>query len=164
MPDRAPLLAAAAGIALLIPHAVRPVLVWNATPSAPIGLYRITAPLALRAGDLVIARPPAEAARLAATRGYLPRGVPLVKLIVALPGEPVCARGAIVRAPRGMVVRRVSRDRRGRSLPWWRGCGALSASSYLLLMPHVPDSFDGRYFGPVSGALILGKAHPLWLL
>jgi type IV secretory pathway protease TraF len=27
----------------------------------------------------------------------------------------------------------------------------------------VPDSFDGRYFGPVPDSTIIGSATPLWL-
>jgi len=38
------------------------------------------------------------------------------------------------------------------------------ASAYPLLTREMPDSFDGRYFGPVTHGRILGKAHPLWLL
>lgn len=164
MAERGPILAAGAGLLLLIPVQARPRLIWNATPSAPVGLYAVTAPARLAAGDLVIAWPPPAVARLAAARRYLPRGVPLVKRIGALPGEPVCARGAALQVPRGVTVARLRRDARGRILPWWERCGRLGPDHYLLLMPRVPDSFDGRYFGPVTRAQIVGKAHPLWLL
>lgn len=163
MRDGRPLLAAAAGALLLLPLGARPRLVWNATASAPIGLYAVSPPADLRVGDLVVARAPAAAARLAAARHYLPRGVPLLKRIAALPGEPVCAAGDRLRAPRGVAVTRLARDRADRALPRWHGCGVLPAGRYLLLMAQVPDSFDGRYFGPVSASAIVGKAHPLWL-
>src|SRR5947208_3227869 len=108
---RGPVLAAAAAaLLLLIPLHPRPLLVWNATASAPVGLYAVTASVGLAAGDLVLAWPPAAAARLAAARHYLPRGVPVVKRIAALPGEQVCASGDVVRGPRGIRVRRLARD------------------------------------------------------
>lgn len=165
MPRRAPLvLATCAALLLLIPRRERPIIIWNATASAPVGFYTVTAPTHIAAGDLVIAWPPAAAARLAAARDYLPRGVPLVKRVAAVPGEPICAAGDAVRAPRGVLVQRLRRDASHRLLPWWRGCGRLPASYYLLLMATVPGSFDGRYFGPVAASQIVGKAHPLWLL
>lgn len=164
MAERAPLLAAAGALLLLIPFPTRQRLVWNATPSAPVGLYAVTAPTQIAAGDLVIAWPSAGAARLAAERHYLPLGVPLVKRVAALPGERICAAGAALHGPRGIAVRRLRRDASGRVLPWWEGCGRLSGSAYLLLMADVADSFDGRYFGPVARSRIIGKAHALWLL
>lgn len=163
MPSRVSLAGAGAALLLLIPLHARPRLVWNASASAPVGLYAVDAPRALRAGDLVIAAPPPAAARLAANRHYLPLGVPLVKRIAALPGEPVCAAGATLRAPRGLSVERLRADARGHLLPWWKGCGRLGADTYLLLMADVRDSFDGRYFGPVARAQIVGKARALWL-
>lgn len=164
MRRRGPIALAACALLVLTPRSPRPRLVWNATASAPIGLYGIRPPTALKPGDLVLARPPAAAAQVAARRHYLPIGVPLVKRIAALPGEPVCALGATLRGPRGLVVFRLRRDAAGRILPWWRGCGRLGPNAYLLVMAHVPDSFDGRYFGPVARGQILGKAHPIWLL
>lgn len=163
MPSRVALAGAGAALLLLIPLHARPRLVWNASASAPVGLYAVDAPRALRAGDLVIAAPPPAAAQLAANRHYLPPGVPLVKRIAALPDEPVCAAGATLRAPRGLSVERLRADSRGRLLPWWQGCGRLGADTYLLLMADVRDSFDGRYFGPVARTQIVGKARALWL-
>jgi type IV secretory pathway protease TraF len=31
-----------------------------------------------------------------------------------------------------------------------------------LLMPGVPASFDGRYFGPIRASAVIGKLVPLW--
>ncbi|TWG95946.1 Type IV secretory pathway, protease TraF, partial [Mesorhizobium sp. J18] len=67
-----------------------PWLVWNASASAPVGLYRVGFATAAR-GDLVLVRPPQAVAYLADQRGYLARNVPLVKRLAALRGEHVCA-------------------------------------------------------------------------
>ncbi len=54
-------------------------------------------------------------------------------------------------------------DRRGRPLPNWTGCRTLAEDEVFLLMEGVPDSFDGRYFGPVPMTAIIGKLASLWV-
>src|SRR5438105_3042828 len=66
-----------AGITSTLMWPPRPVLLWNASPSSPIGLYTISSPEHLRVGDTAIAWAPAADRRLAAARQYLPAEVPL---------------------------------------------------------------------------------------
>jgi type IV secretory pathway protease TraF len=49
-------------------------------------------------------------------------------------------------------------------LPAWKGCRTLRAGEVFLLNPNIPDSFDGRYFGPLSAAAITARAEPLWII
>ena len=160
-------LVVAAGLALVglaAPLALDPVprLVWNASASAPIGLWRITPGASVSVGDSVLVEPPSAARRLAAQRHYLPANVPMIKTIAAASGDMVCAREtAITIDDRLAAVRRLA-DRQGRKLPWWRGCLRLSYGQVMLLN-SAPDSFDSRYFGPVEEGAIIGKATPLWL-
>lgn len=140
-----------------------PRLVWNASASAPLGLYRVDPDAALARGDMVVARTPAATRALAARRRYIPGNVPLVKRVAALTGDQVCAAGALVAITGGPAVRRHVADRRGRPLPWWGGCRTLAPDEIFLLMPDAPDSFDGRYFGPSPAADVIGKAVPLWV-
>src|SRR3546814_9338462 len=56
-----------------------PRLLWNASQSAPAGLYRIDPGAAPVVGDWVAIAPPADLAAYMARRNYLPRGVPLLK-------------------------------------------------------------------------------------
>src|SRR3546814_20043258 len=65
-----------------------PWLVWNASASAPIGLYRVF-PGKPASGDLVLVRTPDSARQLAAERGYLPQNVPLLKRVAALDGDNI---------------------------------------------------------------------------
>jgi type IV secretory pathway protease TraF len=51
-----------------------PVLLWNASASAPVGLYRVRSTDKLGAAELAVARPPAPLADLLEEDGYLPRG------------------------------------------------------------------------------------------
>ena len=61
-----------------------------------------------------------------------------------------------------MVAQRLRADGRGRALPSWQGCHVLMGNEVFLLMEDVPDSFDGRYFGPIETDRIIGRLVPLW--
>ena len=140
-----------------------PRLVWNASASAPIGLYRIHADHDPAYGALVAVTPPPSLARWLSTRGYLSKGVPLLKHVAAKHGQRICRTGAILSVDQRPVATARVRDSRGRPLPVWRGCRTLRAGELLLLNPAVPDSLDGRYFGPLPASAVMGRATPLWL-
>lgn len=155
----------AAGVALLCGTIVAPPLprlVWNASASAPIGLYGVHPRAAIRRGDIVIAWAPPAARQLAAVRRYLPINVPLVKRVAAVPGDRVCAIGGTIIVNDRVRARRRTRDAAGRPMPWWHGCRTLRQDSLLLLM-DAPGSFDGRYFGVTRTGEIIGTATPLWV-
>jgi conjugative transfer signal peptidase TraF len=143
----------------LPPH---PLLVWNASASAPIGLYRVGG-TELATGDMVVAWPPAGARDFAARRHYLPANVPLVKRVAAEPGDTICALGATIFVNRRPIAERLVRDGAGRPMPWWTGCVVLRRGALFLLMTNSPASFDGRYFGPTDRNAIVGKATPMWV-
>ncbi|SDF06411.1 S26 family signal peptidase [Rhodospira trueperi] len=138
-----------------------PWLVWNASASAPVGLYRVVARPAER-GPLVLVNPPADVDALAAERGYLPAGLPLIKRVAAVAGDHVCAVGSAVVLHTETVIRRLEADAAGRPLPHWSGCRRLTDGEIFLLMADAPDSFDSRYFGPVPLASVMGRLVPLW--
>ena len=50
----------------------------------------------LAAGELVVARPPKQLAQFLADGRYLPKGVPLIKHVAALPGSVVCRSGLAI--------------------------------------------------------------------
>ncbi len=156
-------LAATAGLLSLAAAAPlhAPQLVWNASASAPIGLYRVL-DRPPRLNDLVLVRTPKSVAVLAAARGYLPMGVPLVKRVAAMAGDHVCTRGDAVIIDRAATALRVAFDRQGRALPYWEDCRSLRAGELFLLMRDAPYSFDSRYFGPVPSSSIIGVLRPLW--
>src|SRR5690606_11385346 len=137
--------------------------VYNASDSVPGGWYRIVPTESVAVGDLVLVRLPADVASLAARRGYLPAGVPLLKPVAAGPRQRVCATGARMRVDGRVVAHARAQDRAGRAMPRWTGCRELGADEVLLLSTRHAESFDGRYFGPVPLGSVLGKAQPLWL-
>jgi conjugative transfer signal peptidase TraF len=152
----------ASALALTLAFPPAPRLVWNASSSVPIGLYRVAPGTPVAAGDMVVVRLPAAARALAARRGYLPASVPAVKRIAAGTGARICARGAAIWIDGMRVAARLAADRRGRSLPWWHGCRRLAPGEIFLLVKNSPDSFDGRYFGPSQRGDVIGRARLLW--
>ncbi len=139
-----------------------PLLVWNASASAPIGLYLVLPVQRVMKGDMVLADAPEAARGLAIQRGYLPAGVPLVKQVAALGGDEVCGFWHHVVINGEVAGPRLEEDRQGRPLPTWNGCRTLRAGELFLLMSEVPDSFDSRYFGPVPVENVIGRLVPLW--
>lgn len=136
-------------------------LVWNASASAPIGLYRLRADSAVERGDMVVAWTPEPARSLAARRHYLPANVPLVKRVAAVAGDRVCAAGSAVLINGRRVAVRQRFDAAGRPMPWWNGCHGLRPGEYFLFMEK-SLSFDGRYFGVTRGSDVIGQAELMW--
>jgi conjugative transfer signal peptidase TraF len=159
------IVAAFAGAALLlstIRTPPRPRFVWNASESVPLGLYRVQPADTLAVTDLVVAAPPEPLANFLAQRTYLPLGVPLIKRVLALPGQSVCREDLLISVDGIAMGTALPRDRRGRVLPIWRGCRAIAQGEVFLMNWDEPASLDGRYFGPIPSSSIIGRAEPLW--
>ena len=139
-----------------------PVLVWNASRSAPIGLYYVQPAGALFVTTLVLAMPPEPLASSLAHAGYLPLGVPLLKRVLAVPGQLVCRHKLIISVDGVNVGTARERDRRGRALPAWQGCRTIVDGEVFLMNWDEPASLDSRYFGPIPTSAIVGRADPLW--
>jgi conjugative transfer signal peptidase TraF len=148
-------------LALVFPKAGAPVLVWNASPSVPIGLYRLTSRGPLTE-ELAVIRLPESLRILAETRGYLRKGALLIKAVAAAAGDTVCRHDALVTVNGRIVARASTVDAAGRSLPAWSGCFRLAADQIFVLSAD-PDSFDSRYMGPIDRAHIVGIAQPVWV-
>lgn len=137
-------------------------LLWNATASTPIGFYAIEPVGRLTAPELVAVMPPEPLAAFMVQRGYIGDGVPLLKRVAGLPGQRVCRIGRVVTVDRVAMGAALDRDRIGRVLPVWQGCRVIAPGELFLMNSGVRDSLDGRYFGPLPGSAIIGRALPLW--
>lgn len=137
-------------------------LVWNVSASAPIGLYAIEPARRLEVTDLLAIKPPAALARFLVERGYVGAGVPLMKRVAALPGQEVCRRDRTITVDGVAYGDALERDRVGRLLPVWRGCRRIAEGELFLMNFDVPDSLDGRYFGPLPVGTVIGRAMPIY--
>ena len=148
-----------------------PRLTYNPSDSVEVGWYRIdpldhrtsSPPRPLSVGSIVLVPLPAEAAALAAQRGYLPTRIPLLKRVGAVAPQEVCIADGKVHIDGVPSAAVLSADRWGRPLPSWQQCHRLRHGELFLLSVTNPASFYSRYFGPVSAASVIGVARPVWL-
>ena len=125
-------------------------------------------------GEMVLFNPDKKLDRFIASRGWKKKGVPLIKEVAGIPGDKICIDGNnfLINNHKVAVIKKY--DSKYRLLPnYWRdkgvsikhrvgfkspGCFLLNKSEYLVLGLHSKDSFDGRYFGPISSKLIKHQA------
>ncbi|WP_181820638.1 S26 family signal peptidase [Paracoccus versutus] len=141
---------------------ISPRLIWNASASIPVGLYRLEPPTSLALGDLVAVTSPEPLAQFIVARGYVGPGVPLLKRVTALPGTQVCRAGTTITVHGQPVGEARERDRLGRPLPTWQGCRLIAEGEVFLMNRETEDSLDGRYFGPLPLASVTARIVPLW--
>jgi conjugative transfer signal peptidase TraF len=154
--------AAAAVVETMLSSKPAPLFVWNVSESVPNGLYQVQPARDLIVTMLVAAYPSEPLATFLQEGGYLPRGVPLIKRILALPGQTVCRTGPTIAVDGIEMGVARERDHRGRVLPVWDGCHTLARDEVFLMNWDEPASLDGRYFGPIPLHTIVGRAVPLW--
>ena len=138
-----------------------PILVWNASASAPIGLYLIeNRPLEI--GVYALVSPNETLENFIAGRGYLPENIPLLKRVAALSGDEICRKGEAIFINETYVAEARIFDSFGRELPQWNGCFTLQNDEVFLLNDH-EKSLDGRYFGATKADYVIGVAEPVWV-
>jgi conjugative transfer signal peptidase TraF len=154
------LIAATVGLSTINEPA--PQFLWNVSDSVPTGLYRLRPIGRLAVTELVAVLPPEPTATFLADGNYLPRNVPLLKRVLALPGQTVCREHLTITVDEIAMGIARERDGRDRPLPVWQGCRVIASRQVFLMNWQSADSLDGRYFGVLPMNAIIGKAAPLW--
>lgn len=153
-------LALAAVVALALPATAGSAqLVWNVTPSAPAGLYRIVRE-PWSSGDRVAVLPGDALGADLDQRGVLAKGRLLIKRVAAVRGDRVCRQGQEVSINGEPAAKARDVDSHGLPLPYWQGCVTLD-DGQVLLLGDTPGSYDGRYFGVTPRTEIIGRAQRL---
>jgi type IV secretory pathway protease TraF len=140
------------GVALLSARA-KPFIIYNPSASMPIGFYvRQSAPP--RYGDAVTIRASDVAPAYAMLRSYNDDSDLFIKRVAASGGDEICAADGAIWINGHRAASRLETDNAGNRLPTWSGCQILHEE--VLLLGAGDDSFDGRYWGPVSLSQIEG--------
>ncbi|WP_027519224.1 S26 family signal peptidase [Bradyrhizobium sp. WSM1417] len=139
-----------------------PLYIWNASASVPIGLYRLRPAKRFQVTELVAVQPPELLATFLDLNGYLPVGIPMLKRVLALPGQTVCRSGLTISVDDIVMGEARERDGRGRPLPKWQGCRVVGDGELFLMNWQSDDSLDGRYFGVLPASAVIGRALPVW--
>jgi type IV secretory pathway protease TraF len=133
-----------------------PLFIWNASPSVPIGWYFVSQRQP-NLGEIAVIRLPEWIEIFASMRSYLPMHTPLLKPVRAIENTLVCRFGKYVFIDGNLVAKAKYLDTNHRMLPVWKGCRTLKSEAIFVLGQH-RDSFDSRYFGPISRTQVLGTA------
>ena len=144
--------------------AFMPPMIFNYTHSEPYGFYVLNVHKAdeYRRGMTVIFPVPKPFETMVFGRDWINRGTPLMKQIWGLPGDTVCITDTQATV-NGKYLGPVSRfDSMGRELPILRGCFTIPAGYFFPAGNYIPNSFDGRYIGPVPLTDIQAEARPKW--
>lgn len=132
-----------------------PTFLVNDSPSEPPGLYaRSGSPIG--PGALIAFKTPPKAFPYADRRLTYLHTRPLLKAVVAGPGDAVCTDGDVLRVNGARLANIVSTDSEGRVLPRWRGCRSLASDELFVFSGRIPNSFGSRYYGPISRRAVLG--------
>jgi type IV secretory pathway protease TraF len=137
---------------------------WNRTASIPVGLYMRTFDH-IEVGSTVSFPAPPVAREYAIVRGGQGYASQFIKPLAAGPGAEVCVfeteTGKWIIIDNRTVLSIHSTDRYGNILPLWMmdDCRKLEHDEWLPIGTH-PDSFDGRYFGPIKAEVIGGTYEP----
>lgn len=135
--------------------------IFNYTDSLPHGFYFIEKKAVVK-GDLIAFRPTANIRRLMAERGYLKEGGYLMKYVAAESGDKISTKGRRLKINGEDFGTILEHDKEGRVLPVFRFNGIL-ADGYLVAVKGKNNSFDSRYYGPITKESVIGVARPFWL-
>ena len=142
----------------------------NTTNSLPVGMYLITRD---ENAPLVEFCPQGLFSQLSASRHYRPPGscpdgaAPLLKPVIAHPGDIVVLSAEGIRVNGSLLPNTAPQlvDAAGRPLKTWpTGVYPVAPSTVWVASTYHPNSFDSRYFGPISLGLIRHRLRPLWVL
>ena len=137
----------------------RPLVIWNASKSVPIGWYFFEHRQP-KLHEIAVVKLQDWPELYASSRGCLPTNVWLLKPVAALAPAVVCRFGRYVFIDGKLVARAKLFDGQHRILPRWKGCHILNADE-VFLIARPKNSFDSRYFGPVKSSQVIGAAHRL---
>lgn len=142
----------------------------NATPSIPVGVYRLTNEPIVKGAYVLFCPRPAAVFDMAKARGYLGSGYcpggygHLMKKILAVQDDVVSigTDGVQVNGQLLPLSEPIKLDEAGRPLPNYYASWVLTSYEVLVMSDSNRGSFDGRYFGLIQRSQIEGVIRPVF--
>jgi conjugative transfer signal peptidase TraF len=142
----------------------------NTTPSIPLGVYQLSNEPLVTGSYVLFCPPPAPVFAMAKARGYVGAGFcpggygQLMKRLVAAKNDRVTinAEGVVVNGQRLPLSKLIKLDGGSRPLPHYAKSWVLGSDEVLVMSDSNSGSFDGRYFGSIQRAQIVGVIHPVF--
>lgn len=153
------------GVGALALRQDAPWVLHNVSPSSPLGFYVYTGD-APRAGTYLAFHPHGQSfERITESTGLPMPTVPILKLIIAGPGDHVCyshdTESFRINKIRSLGIQ--DRVFQGHHIPLWQECRDLRGDEYFVHSDRIPNSLDSRFYGPVQASTIVGTYAPLWI-
>jgi len=137
----------------------------NSTDSLPKGIYYTKPPVpgSITRGTLVCFKPPGWTHPYIYGRHWARDGAPLMKPVGAVAGDHVVVTHEAIFINGTSIGPMRDKDSQGRPLPQQPGPESyIVPDGFVLpLSTHIPNSFDGRYFGCIRISQLLSVAEPL---
>jgi conjugative transfer signal peptidase TraF len=142
----------------------------NTTPSIPLGVYQLSNEPVVKGAYVLLCPPPVAVFAMAKARGYVGAGFcpggygHLMKRLVAAKDDQVTinAEGVAVNGQRLPLSKPIKLDGGGRPLPHYAKSWVLDSDEVLVMSDSNSGSFDGRYFGSIQRAQIVGVIRPVF--
>jgi len=132
-------------------------LTYSVSHSVPKSVYLVVPSHEFKRGDLVQFIPPEPYKNFLLTKHWLPRSGLMLKYVYGIPGDFVCNKNHVIRVNKKKLGPVYTFYDKKNKLLQTKFCGILTTNQYLLMSTCVERSYDGRYFGPVIKANIVGK-------
>ncbi|OGT06770.1 MAG: hypothetical protein A2103_05810 [Gammaproteobacteria bacterium GWF2_41_13] len=133
----------------------------QSSASMPKGIYFIGPAKNIHRGDVVIFKPPLTIDKFLIKQQWVPKSGILLKTVMAVPGDDVCKKNHWVWVDQKKIAYVFEHYRPNKRLPNIPFCGKLKSNQYLLMSVLNNKSFDGRYFGILNRAAIMGRAYQI---
>jgi conjugative transfer signal peptidase TraF len=149
-------------ILIVISGSLTPLFYINCTSSQPRGIYcKVLFQSNFKPGDLVLVQIPRYISQR--NSNWLRNDILLLKQIGAVAGDEIKITDQCIFINDQIVGPISDKDSLGRPLPKIRGNFTIKPGHFLPISTHIPNSFDGRYFGQIPLKSIKGKVIPIFL-
>lgn len=133
----------------------------QSSASMPKGVYFIGPIKSIHRGDIIIFKPPLTIDAFLIKQRWVPKSGILLKTVMAIPGDYVCKKNHWVWIGQKKIAYVFEYYQPNKKLPNSPFCGELKSDQYLLMSVLNNKSFDGRYFGILNRAHMVGFAHKM---